>query len=109
MWSAHQGMSLPILVHLLFVMKKPTIGSVTAPQALPMKSTMEAWTALICREEQPDTGVINSTGQTLQKDFHCPWRRYLGNIKQVDLQKEGRGAGSHLLRHATNGKAEFAA
>lgn len=34
---------------------------------------------------------------------------YLGNIQQVDLQEEGRGAGSHLLRHATDGKAEFAA
>lgn len=65
-------MSLPILVHLLFVMKKPTIGSVTAPQALPMKSTMEAWTALICREEQPPTGVINSTGKMRKWTFLCP-------------------------------------
>lgn len=102
-------MSLPILVHLLFVMKKPTIGSVTAPQALPMKSTMEAWTALICREEQPHTHVINSTGKLSKWTFLCPWRLYLGNIKQVDLQKEGRGAGSHLLRDSTNGEAEFAA
>lgn len=40
--GAHQGMSLPILVHLLLVMKKPTMGSVTAPHALPMNSTMDA-------------------------------------------------------------------
>lgn len=50
--GAHQGMSRPILVHLVFVMKKPTMGSVTAPQALPMNRTMEAWKALICRVEQ---------------------------------------------------------
>lgn len=59
-WGAHQGMSLPIFVHLLFVMKKPTTGSVTAPQALPMNSTMEAWKALICRAERGQTGVKNT-------------------------------------------------
>lgn len=43
-------------------MKKPTIGSVTAPQALPMNSTMEAWKAVICRAKQGQIGVKNTCG-----------------------------------------------
>lgn len=56
-------MSLPILVHLLFVMKNPTMGSVTAPQALPMNNTIEAWTALICRGEKGQTGGVKNNVQ----------------------------------------------
>lgn len=59
--GSHQGMSLPILVHLLFVMKKPTTGSVTAPQTLPMNSTMEAWKALICGAQQGHAGTHRHT------------------------------------------------
>lgn len=67
-------MSLPILVHLLFVMKKPTTGSVTAPQALPMNSTMEAWKALICGAEQGQTGVKNTCRHKthINKFIHIP-------------------------------------
>lgn len=114
-YEAHQGMSLPILVHLLFVMKKPTIGSVTAPQALPMKSTMEAWKALICRDEHGQAGVKNTrrhkTPGQHAHTFHSLWPQtcYLGDIKQVDLQEEGGGAGGHLLGRATDGEAQFAA
>lgn len=50
-------MSLPILVHLLFVMKKPTAGSVTAPQAFPMNNTKEAWKALICKDKEGQDGI----------------------------------------------------
>lgn len=122
--GAHQGMSLPILVHLLFVMKKPTIGSVTAPQALPMNRTMEAWKALICRAEQGQTGVTNrnktrtvfypymGVKQTnTQRHSHslCHQIHYLSDIQQVDLQEERCGAGSHLLWSAANGETQLTA
>lgn len=34
---------------------------------------------------------------------------YLGDIEQVDLQEEGRGAGSHLLGRTTDGETQLAA
>lgn len=112
--GAHQGMSLPILVHLLFVMKKPTIGSVTAPQALPMNSTMEAWKALICNTEQGQTGVTNRRTQThlstqILSQALCSQTNYLSDIEQIDLQEEGGGAGSHLLGRATNSETQLTA
>lgn len=115
-------MSLPILVHLLFVMKKPTIGSVTAPQALPMNSTMEAWKALICKAEQGQIEVKNThthkthtliysyTGAThILPHSLCSRPHYLSDVKQVDLQEEGCGAGSHLLGRAADGETQLAA
>lgn len=114
-------MSLPIFVHLLFVMKKPTTGSVTAPQALPMNSTMEAWKALICRAERGQTGVKNTRWHTTHQlvysfigttnNSHYPRYKthYLSDVEQVDLQEEGRGAGSHLLGCSADGETELAA
>lgn len=110
--GSHQGMSLPILVHLLFVMKKPTTGSVTAPQTLPMNSTMEAWKALICGAQQGHAGTHRHTFPYQLIFFICESRfqcAYLSNVEQVDLQEESCGAGSHFLGRAADGKTQFAA
>lgn len=48
----YQGMSRPIFVHLLLLIKKPATGSVTAPEALPMNSTKEAWNGVIWKYRQ---------------------------------------------------------
>lgn len=80
---------------------------------------MEAWKALICRAEQRQTGVKNTcrhktdtltysyTGAT--HTHSLSQTRYLSDIKQVDLQEECRGAGSHLLGRATDGETQLTA
>lgn len=40
-------MSRPIFLHLLLLIKKPATGSLTAPEALPINSTKEAWNGVI--------------------------------------------------------------
>ncbi len=57
-YITHHGMSRPIFVHLLLVMKNPTMGSVTAPQALPTNNTIEAWNGLICQEKTKWTSAL---------------------------------------------------
>ncbi len=39
----------------------------------------------------------------------CPQTHYLSDVKQVDLQEEGSGAGSHLLGCAADGETHFTA
>lgn len=108
--EAHHGMSLPILVHPLFVMKNPTMGSVTAPQALPMNSTMEAWKALICREGKLQSKLTNPFITITQHALvQLLVLSYPSDIQQVDLQEEGGGAGGHLLGRAADGETQFTA
>lgn len=91
----HQGMSLPILVHLLFVIRKPTMGSVTAPQARPMSSTMEAWKAVICRAGQGEIGVKNTK---LQHPFIHVQETHTHIITLPERLRAGRFAGRRLWR-----------
>lgn len=85
-------------------MKKPTTGSVTAPQALPMNSTMEAWKALICRAERGQTGVKNTRWHTTHQLVYS----FIGSHKQFSLStllntlpercRAGRSAGRRPWR-----------
>lgn len=73
---------------------------------------MEAWKALIWGVQQRHAGTHSQTFPYQLMFFICEsrfQRAYLSNVEQVDLQEEARGAGSHFLGRAADGKTQFAA
>jgi len=89
-------MSRPIFVHLLLLIKKPATGSVTAPEALPMNSTKEAWSGVIWKYRH---NTVNKS--------HCFTIQW-NSIKQLSrkdlsvLKNNDRSFTKHVCYHHRN-------